>query len=80
MISPLANLHLSYMVIIRSTHKSNNVLIDRMTSFKYYKIILIKINTQLHARTAILTDCDKHAVYQKIITAIYVIYSEGGGI
>ena len=42
--------------------------------------MLIKINTQLLARIALLSDCDKHAVYRNILTARYVIYPEGGGI
>ena len=53
MIGPLAQLHLSCMAIIFSIHKSINVLIDRMTSCIYY-LIIIKINSQLHARIAIL--------------------------
>ena len=41
--------------------------------------LLIKINTQLYARIAILSDCDKFAVYRKIVTASYVLCPEGGG-
>ena len=53
MIGPLAQLHLSYMAIICSIHKSINVLIDRMTSCICY-LIIIKNHSQLHARIAIL--------------------------
>ena len=38
-----------------------------------------KINNQLYARIALLSDCDKHAVYRNILTVSYVIYPEGGG-
>ena len=41
---------------------------------------IIKINTQLLARIALLSDFDKHVVYRNILTASYVIYPEGGGI
>jgi len=53
-----------------------------MTSFKCYYIILIKINTQLHAigLSALLSNYDKRAVYRNTITASYAIYPEGGGI
>ena len=51
-----------------------------MTSFKCHYIILLKINTQLHAIIALLSDCDKHAAYRNTFTASYVIYPEGGGI
>ena len=78
MIGPLAHLHLFYIPIICSINKSNNVLIDRMTSFTCYEIILIAINIQLHGRIAILSDCYKDAIYLKIVTASYVIYPEGG--
>ena len=36
--------------------------------------------TQLHAEIALLSDCDKLAVYRNTLTASYVIYPEGGGI
>ena len=54
--------------------------IDTITSHTNYKIILIKINTQLFARIALLSDCDKYAVYRNIFTASFVIYPVGGGI
>ena len=41
MTGPLAHLHLSYMANICSILKSNNVLIDSMTSFKCYQIIYL---------------------------------------
>ena len=37
------------------------------------------MSTQHHAIFAILSDCDKHAVYWKICTS-YVIYPDGRGI
>ena len=39
-----------------------------------------KINTQLHAIIALLSDYDKRTVYRNTLTASYVIYPEGGGI
>ena len=43
------------------------------------QLILIKINTQLHANIALLSDCEKQAVYRNTFTASYVIYPECGG-
>ena len=54
-----------------------------MTSFKCYYIILIKINTHLHAINALLSNYDKRFVYWNTLTASYVTYvsyPEGGGI
>ena len=42
--------------------------------------MLIKINFQLHAVIALLSDSDKHAAYRNTLTASYVIYPKGGGI
>jgi len=76
----VAHLHLSYIALIFSIPKSSKVWIDRMTSFKYYKIILIKINTELHASITIVRDCDKQAAYRNMFTGSYVIYPECGSI
>ena len=50
-----------------------------MSSFKCYYIILININTQLHAIIALIIDCDKCVDYWNTFTASYVKYPEGGG-
>ena len=51
-----------------------------MISLTCYQIIVIKINTQLQAIIALISDCNKHAAYRYTFTASYVIYPEGGGI
>ena len=38
-----------------------------------------KINTQLHAKIALLSEYNKYTVYRNTVTASYVIYPEGGG-
>ena len=42
--------------------------------------MLIKINTQFLVKIALLSDCDKYAIYRNTFTAGFVIYAEGGGI
>ena len=51
-----------------------------MTSFKCYYIILIKIDIQLHAIIALLSDYVKRSIYRNTLTASYVTNPEGGGI
>ena len=51
-----------------------------MTSFKCYCIIIININTQLHAIIALISDSDKHTFYRNTVMGSHVIYPEGGGI